>query len=71
MDNSKIIIYLIFSILCICIIVSEISSFNEKHPDADDFTKSSIKINGRVALISAVVGLVILIYLIFKDLNFY
>mgnify|MGYP003630252193 CR=1 FL=1 len=66
MLNKRIVIFIFLIILCLWIIISEILSWNEKHPEADNFTKTSIKINGRTAFICAIIGLIILIYLIFS-----
>lgn len=69
MVNQKIIIYIILTLICFWIIISEIKSFNKEYSKANEFTKSSIKINGRYALFYAIIGLIALFYLIYKNLN--
>ena len=68
MSNKEIGIYILLIFLCLWVIFSEFNS-SEEDSKYDDFTKKSMKINGRFAFYSAIIGLITLVYLIYHRIK--
>lgn len=68
MDFEKIFIYLGLLLFCILFIIYELKSIEKKNPDDDELTNSKKKIRGIDSLFYAIVILIIILYLIYKEI---
>jgi uncharacterized membrane protein len=68
MNFEKIFIYLGLLLLCILFIIYELKSIDKKNPDDDEFTNSKKKIRGIDSLLYVIVILIIILYLIYKEI---
>ena len=68
MDFEKMFIYAGGLIFCIWLITSELKSFNETNSDEDELTSSKNRIRGINIVVSAAIVLIILLWLIYKEL---
>jgi Na+/H+ antiporter NhaC len=68
MNFEKIFIYLGLLLLCILFIIYELKSIDKKNSDDDEFTNSKKKIRGIDSLFYVIVILIIILYLIYKEI---